>query len=135
MVDRENEIYTAIAVPLRAEFSGINVTGEYVPAPAKLPHVSIVEMDNYTPERLISSADTEKHAAVMYEINVYSNLASGKKNQAKKILNTIDDKVLSMGFKRASVTVVPNEQSASIYRIVARYTGIVTQSENTVYNK
>lgn len=135
MVDRENEVFTDVATALRREYSGIFVTGEYVPVPQKFPYVSIVEADNYTPERLISSADTEKHAAVMYEISVYSNLASGKKNQAKKILNTIDDKVLSMGFKRASVTVVPNEQSASIYRIVARYTGIVTQSENTVYNK
>lgn len=135
MVNRENEIYTAIAVPLRAEFSGINVTGEYVPAPAKLPHVSIVEMDNYTPERLISSAATEKYAAVAYEVNVYSNLATGKKTQARSIMNLVDEKLISMGFRRASVTVVPNEQSASIYRIVARYTGIVTQSENTVYNK
>ena len=135
MVNRENEIYTAIAAPLRAAFNGINVTGEYVPAPAKLPHVSIVEMDNYTPERLISSAATEKYAAVTYEVNVYSNLASGKKTQTKQILNSIDEGFISMGFRRASVAVVPNEQNASIYRMVARYTGIVTKNENTVYNK
>lgn len=134
MVDRENEIYAAVAVPLRAQFSGIDVASEYVASPATLPHVSIVEMDNYQPEQLMSTAAEEAYSAVTYEVNAYSNLVSGKKAQVRSIIGFIDGLLTGMGFRRASVVVVPNEANASIYRMTARYTGIAHKTQNTIYN-
>lgn len=133
MIDRENEIFSGIASTLRDNYSGITVVGEYIAEPAKFPHASIVEMDNYTPMQYVSTAEDETHAVVTYEINVYSNKANGKKAQAKAITKDIDDYFVGMGFRRISLTPVPNLQNASIYRLVARYTGVVTVSENTIY--
>lgn len=83
MIDLESPLFTEIAGVLRSTYKGITVYGEYVPAPAGFPSVSFVEMDNgtYLPAR--TNRITEQYAEVMYEVNVYSNLSRGKKNQAR----------------------------------------------------
>jgi len=37
MIDIENEVFTAIATTLRAEYSPIGVYGEWVPIPCYIP--------------------------------------------------------------------------------------------------
>lgn len=121
MIDVENEIYTPLARALRAEFPGINVSGEYVRAPSKFPHVSIVESDNYMTIRHLDNADDEKYATLMYEINVYSNKSGGKKSEAKAIMGLIDGMMYDLNFTRLAMTPVPNLEDSTIYRITARY--------------
>lgn len=121
MIDVENEIYTPLARALRAEFPGINVSGEYVRAPSKFPHVSIVESDNYMTIRHLDNSDDEKYATIMYEINVYSNKSGGKKSEAKAIMGLIDGLMYDLNFTRLAMTPVPNLEDSTIYRITARY--------------
>ena len=125
MIDLESPLFTEIAVALRAEYSGITVYGEYVPAPAGFPSVSIVEMDNATFLPGWSNRPVEQYAEVMYEVNVYSNLAKGKKAQAKAIMGTIDTMLQEYGFERISVQPIPNMNDATIYRMVGRYRAVV----------
>lgn len=121
MIDIENRVFTPIAQAVRAEFSGASVTGEYVRAPSRFPHVSITESDNYMTLQHLDSADAEKYATIMYEINVYSNKASGKKSEAKAIMALIDQMMYSLNFVRIAMTPVPNLEDSTIYRITARY--------------
>ena len=121
MIDVENKIYTPLARSLRAEFPGINVSGEYVRAPSKFPHVSIVESDNYMTIRHLDNSDDEKFATLMYEINVYSNKSGGKKSEAKAIMGLIDGLMYDLNFTRLAMTPVPNLEDSTIYRITARY--------------
>ena len=119
MIDCENEVYTRIARVLREKFPGINIAGEYVQAPSEFPHESITQSDNsVVSERMTGSAEM---AQVMFEINVYSNKAEGKKTECKAIMKIIDDVLFSMNFKRQALTPVPNLEDATIYRLVARY--------------
>ena len=119
MIDCENEVYTRIARVLREKFPSINIAGEYVQAPSEFPHVSITQSDNsVVSERMTGSAEM---AQVMFEINVYSNKAEGKKTECKVIIKIIDDVLFSMNFKRQALTPVPNLEDATIYRLVARY--------------
>ena len=76
MKDIENQVFTPIAQAIRAAYSGAFVTGEYVRAPSRFPHVSIVESDNYTSAQRLDTAGEEKYSTVMYEVNVYSNKTS-----------------------------------------------------------
>lgn len=122
MIDIENAIYTSVATALRNEFSGISVSGEYVPAPSKFPYVSIIEQDNYSVQSHIDSSDAERFASIMYEVNVYSNKNPGKKAICRKIMKFIDNKMYQMNFRRISLSPVPNMENATIYRLVARYT-------------
>lgn len=133
MIDIEATLSTKIATALRKEFTGIFVTGEYVNAPAKFPFVSIVEADNYTDSRFLDTADQERYARLMYEVNVYSNKEGTKKSECRKILNFIDRMMYSWNFTRISMTPVPNLEDAKIYRLNARYEG-VTDGE-TMYRK
>lgn len=121
MIDIENQIYTPIAQELRRRFPGIAVSGEYTRTPTQMPFVSIVESDNYpTPEHL-STSDSEKYASLMFEVSVYSNKTGGKKSEAKKIIQVVDDMLYSLNFVRISLSPVPNLENATIYRLVARY--------------
>lgn len=121
MIDVESKVYTPIAVGLRNAFSGIFVSGEYVKAPSSFPHASIVEMDNHTSTDRMDTSDTERFATIMYEVNVYSNKAVGKKTECKEIMAFIDDLMYKMNFKRLSLAPVPNMDDATIYRMTARY--------------
>lgn len=121
MIDIESQIFTPLAEGLRENFSGIQVSGEYVNAPSRFPYVSIIEQDNYPTERHLDSSDTEKFATLMYEVNVYSNKTTGKKTQCRSILKYIDDCLYRLNFKRISLSPVPNLENATIYRLVARY--------------
>ena len=119
MIDCENEVYTRIARVLRDKFPGINIAGEYVNAPSSFPHVSITQSDNsVVSEQMTGSAEM---AQVMFEINIYSNKADGRKTECKSIAKVIDDVMFRMNFKRIALTPIPNMEDATIYRIVARY--------------
>lgn len=119
MIDCENEVYTRIARVLRDKFPGINIAGEYVNAPSSFPHVSITQSDNsVVSEQMTGSAEM---AQVMFEINIYSNKADGRKTECKSIAKVIDDVMFKMNFKRIVLTPIPNMEDATIYRIVARY--------------
>ena len=127
MIDLENDIYDYAAKALRAAHTGIDVAAEYVEMPAKFPHVSIVEADNRILERMRTN-NIENAVAVMYEVNVYSNKASGKKSEAKAIANTLDDVLSGIGFTRTFREQVPNLMDATIYRIVCRYEAVIDKN-------
>lgn len=120
MIDIENDIFNDAAQILRTAHSGIYVIGEYTETPARFPCVTIVEADN----RVIPSMRTlniENAILSMFEINIYSNKASGKKTEAKAIANTVDEFFSSIGYTRTFREQVPNLKDATIYRIVCRY--------------
>lgn len=127
MIDLENDIYDYVAKALRAAHTGIDVAAEYVEMPAKFPHVSIVEADNRILERMRTN-NIENAASVMYECNIYSNKASGKKSEAKAIANTLDDAMSGIGFTRTFREQIPNLRDATIYRIVCRYEAVIDKN-------
>lgn len=132
MIDLETEVFGTVATALRAEFTGIFVSGEAVAAPSSFPAVTLVEQDNSTYQRSLDSSGSEKHAVVMYEANAYSNLGSGKKKQTRAIMAIIDDEMQDMGFVRigSSPAEVPNADK-TIYRMVARYRATVSKDKTT----
>lgn len=130
MIDAENEIYSIIASCLRDAFPGINVTGEYVREPEKFPCVSIEEKNNAIWRNTRTQDNYEHHAAVMYEINVYSNRQNGRKMECRNILNVADDAIVGLGFTRTMLSPVPNLADATIYRLTARYQAVIGTDVN-----
>lgn len=127
MIDLESDIFDYVAKALRAAHTGIDVKAEYVEMPAKFPHVSIVESDNRVLTRMRTN-NIENAASVMYEVNIYSNKASGKKSEAKAIANTLDDVLSGIGFTRTFREQIPNLRDATIYRIVCRYEAVIDKN-------
>lgn len=120
MIDIESLVFTPIAQAVRSQY-GAYVTDEYVKAPSKFPHVSIVESDNYATIRHKDNASAEKYSTIMYEVNVYSNKTSTKKSECRAILSLIDTMMYNLNFTRIAMTPAPNLEDSTIYRLTARY--------------
>lgn len=134
MIDIESEVFTDIATVVRAEYPKIYMTGEYVSTPSSFPCVSLLETDNAVYRNGRDSSNIENFVQVMYEVNVYSNKTSGKKSECKAILALIDEEMETLGFTRTLINHIPNEDDATIYRMVARYRAIVSK-DNVIYRR
>ena len=134
MIDIENEVFNAVATAIRAKYSKAFVTGEFVKSPSQFPCVSVMEVDNQVYRNTRSSSETENHAQLRYEINVYTNDTKGKKTKGRDILNCADEVMKSLGFTRIMARPVPNEQDATIFRMVGRYRALV-DNNHTIYRR
>lgn len=134
MIDIENEIFYIISTKLRERFGTIYVTGEYVKTPSVFPCVTLLEADNSSFLKTRTTTSNENHAELLYEINVYSNKTKGKKAECKRIISFVDNELLKLGFTRIMLNPIPNEEDATIYRIIGRYRAIVSNN-NTIYRR
>lgn len=94
------------------------------------PLVTVEEHDNSMYEKTQDSGNIENHARVLYEVNVYSNLANGKKSQAKQLIHQVDEVMANMGFVRSYCSPTPNLADSTVYRITARYRAVVDKNKN-----
>ena len=134
MIDIENEVFNTVASVVRAAYPGIYMVGEYVKTPPKFPCVSLVEMDNQSYHATEDSGSSENHASVMYEVNIYSNKSVGKKSECKAIAALIDERMLALGFARTMLQPIPNLDDATIYRMVGRYSAVISKNKS-VYRR
>lgn len=134
IIDLEAEIFSEVAKKVRTKFPNIYVTGEYVKSPSSFPCVSLVEVDNATFRNSQTTEGQENHAAVMYELNVYSNKTKGKKAECKEIAAFIDDLMMGLNFTRTMLEPVPNQDGATIYRMLGRYRAVVSR-DKVVYRR
>ena len=132
MIDLENDIFSYVAERLRASFSNISIYGEYVDKLRSLPAVTIVEADNTVLERM-RTLNIENAVQVMYEANVYSNKANGRKTEAKAITNVMDKAFEEAGFTRTFRSQTPNLNDATIYRITCRYEAVIGPKDDETY--
>lgn len=134
MIDIESEVFNIVSKATRAKYPKIYMTGEYVKSPPSFPCVSLIETDNQIYRNTRDSGNIENHAQVLYEVNVYSNKTSGKKAECKAIIAFIDTQMEALGFTRTLMNPVPNEEDATVYRMVARYRAIVSK-EKIIYRR
>lgn len=123
MIDIENDIFSAVAVPIREQFKAY-VTGEYVDAPTDFPAVTVFQIDN----RVIQNRRTlnmENAADMTFEVNVYDNTSGYKKQKVKEIMAAVDTIMARLGFARTMCAPTSNLADATIYRMTARYEGAV----------
>lgn len=124
MIDIENKVLSNVFNAVQAEFSGSSCYGEYVSEPASFPCVTLYESDSQTYTQSLDENLHEHQAIVTYECNVYSDLAFGKKEQAKQIADIVDRTMQSMKFVRVMRSQIPN-MDRTIYRVTMRYEAIV----------
>lgn len=134
MIDIENEVLNEVFERLSVKFPKLDVASEYVRSPASFPHLSLFETDNSVVIRTQTGTQTENHASLLYEANIYSNKTVGKKAECREIASALDDVMGHMGFTRTMLNSIPNLNDASIYRIVARYTAVVSNGK-TIYRR
>ena len=121
MIDKENEIFKAVATALRNKIKSIYVIGaEMSPTPPKFPAVSFVQTNNAVKTEHSTFNSLENVVTEDYKAEVYSNLEKGKETQTKEITNIISDVMSELGYVRTFCEVVPNTDS-TINRRMSRY--------------
>ncbi len=121
MIDKENEIFKAVATALRKKFKSIYVIGaEMSPTPPKFPAVSFVQTNNVVKTEHSTFDSLENVVSEDYKAEVYSNLEKGKEAQTKEITNIISDVMSGFDYVRTFCEVVPNTDS-TINRRMSRY--------------
>lgn len=121
MIDKENEIFEAVATALRKNFKSIYVIGaEMSPTPPKFPAVSFVQTNNAIKTEHSTFNSLENVVTEDYKAEVYSNLEKGKEAETKEITSMISDVLSELGYIRTFCEIVPNNDS-TINRRMSRY--------------
>lgn len=136
MIDIEPFVYNTIHDAITASFQNVTISDIPPEADAKFPFVSIREESNRTYTKTQDNDAEEHHAVVVYEINVYSNRQTGRKQECKRILDLIDREMQRMLFTRIQKHELPTVDR-TIMRMYARYEAVVEEPEDvdgtTVY--
>lgn len=129
MIDIENRVFSYVAETLREAYGKNNIflASEETAAPARFPAAIILEADNSVYKK---ARDTkiENAAKLLYDVDVYSNKEGYKKAEAQDIMNLIDSCMERLGFTRTMCTPASNLMDAKVYRMKARYEGVVDTS-------
>lgn len=129
MIDFSNEVFNTAAKDLRSLYSGIQVIGEYVEAPAKFPTVTLDEIQN-VPVHLDSGA-TNKYARVVYRSQIFCN-GEGKRQKARAIYDSLDRILMGLGLFAKSYSTTPAIYNSEIYCITATHEGVIGE-DGTIY--
>lgn len=134
MIDVLNEVFTAVAVPVREAHPSVMVTGEYTRHPSQFPALTLDETRNVSVESLEDSSKEERFSGLTYRLQAFSNKASGKKAEARAIFATADQLMRGMGFRRITYTTTPEIYNSTIYSITATYEAVV-DTDGTTYTR
>lgn len=128
MIDIERDIFDDVAHAIYAEFPSAYVSAEYVLTPPKFPAISIEQTNSVEDRTRIDSSGEENANALTYDVNIYSNSESIAKNECKDLLQIIDTAMRANNFTRTMSMFLDNAADPSIYRMTARFTGLVDKN-------
>lgn len=132
MKDIENELYALVKARLAEEMPEVFTTQERPNGlPKQLPCVAFLEADNFTAAATIDSSGRQKYADLTYTATAYSNKVAGRKSEAKKIINIVDEIMFGMNFRRESSMPETPINDGKIYVQASRYVAR-TDGENII---
>ena len=136
MIDFENKIFTDIYNAVIAEYPHAFISSVEVLTEPTFPAVFVNFQDSSPTPRYVNTSRTEPFRDLVVDINVYSNLQTGRKAQAKAIMAIIDTEMVSMGFVQSAMNPLDltNSQNKLITRLFARYSGSV-DTNGIVYSR
>lgn len=127
MIDIEPYLFTKVknAVPKK-----VDCDTSYERTPSSFPRLTLSVEDNSVYEKTTDSGNIENHATIMVEVNVWSNKATGKKKECKEIMAVSDETLLALGLTRTYLKPTPNFEDPTVFRLTARYVGVVDKDKN-----
>jgi hypothetical protein len=123
-----NAIFTAIRNAVKAEYADANCVQMYTPTPAKFPTVFAREIGHFTPQQAWTLTNAQDISERTWEVQVFSNLSAGSKEQAYDILDICKDVMRSLYFLETFEQPI-DQQDKSIYCLVARFRRVIGGGE------
>lgn len=121
MNDCEDFIYNRVRKAVLEKYPNAHMSSEYVSSPAGFPFVTLWAHDSTPKQGSQTNGAQEAVTTQHFTVNVYSNLRTGKKSQAKTIMQLIDTELYKLNCLRTSYLPVPNMLDTTLYRLVATY--------------
>lgn len=128
-----NAIYTVIRSAVLAEVSDAKVTQTYVPAPAKFPTVFVREIGRFTPQNAQTVTNAQDVYETTWEVQIFSNLTSGAKEQAYKLMDAVKNAMRGLYFIETMENPVDNANN-KYYTLIARFRRIIGSGEDMPTN-
>ena len=125
MIDHEAETFDELARLILAEWPDAYVSSEYAPVPGSFPAVSIVASSNTENPATVSSADEEEYAAITWTVQAAHPSKKGGRRTVKAVMSLVSDRMRLRNMARVMCMPVDNAEDPSIYRMVARFTGVI----------
>lgn len=126
MIDVESAIFSQVASAFDAAYPNGSRYGEQTTSPPRFPCLTLEQVDSYTYERSLDASPVEHNAWLVFEVNVYSNLMSGAKQQCKAIMQLVDTELQKLNFVRMFCTPGKNADK-KYFRMTARYRAVVSE--------
>lgn len=127
MIDIESTVFNLVADAYDAAYPNGSRYGEQTTSPPKFPCLTLEQVDNYTYQGSLDDSQQEHDAWVVFEVNVYSNLTSGAKQQCKAIMELVDQQLQGLNFVRLFCTPGKNADK-KYFRMTARYRAVVSEN-------
>ncbi|MBP3884068.1 MAG: hypothetical protein J6D54_03905 [Olsenella sp.] len=125
MIDIEIDFFDELARLVLAEYPEAYVSNEYERVPSQFPAVFILESNNTEERSTVSTFEGEEAVALTYEVQVAHPSAKRGKAVCKEIVRIVSDRMRERNMSRTMCMPVDNAEDPSVFRMIARYTGIV----------
>lgn len=123
-----NAIYSRMRAYVKAVDENANCTQTYNPTPTKWPTVFAREIGRFTPTTTATLSNKQDISERTWEVQVFSNLQSGAKEEAYKLMDSVKDAFRSMYFVETFEAPVDNTNN-KYYTLVARFRRIIGSGE------
>ena len=123
-----NAIYTRMRAAVIAAESTASCTQTYAPTPSKFPTVFAREIGHFTPNGTATLSNAQDISERTWEVQIFSNLKSGAKEQAYMLLDAATSAFRSMYFVETFESPL-DSTSQSYYTLIARFRRIIGSGE------
>lgn len=123
-----NAIFTAVRAAVLAEVGTSKCTQTYSPTPTQFPTVFVREIGRFTPTQTATMSNAQEIYETTWEVQVFSNLQSGAKEQAYRLMDAVKNALRSLYFVETMENPIDNAD-AKYYTLVARFRRIIGSGE------
>lgn len=124
-----NAIFTRMREAVLAVVSKANCTQTYAPKPSKFPTVFAREIGHFTPDETATLTNAQEIFETTWEVQVFSNLKPGAKEQAYELMDAVKSAFRAMYFVETFESPV-DTTGTSYYTLIARFRRIIGSGED-----
>lgn len=128
MIYTQNAIFTVIHTAVLNTISTANVTQTYSATPSKFPTVFAREIGHFTPAQTQTLTNQQDVYETTWEVQIFSNLTSGAKEQAYKLMGIVKNALRGLYFIEVSENPI-DTANAKYYTLIARFRRIIGSGE------
>jgi len=125
-----NAIYTRVRSAVLAELATANCTQTYSPTPTKWPTVFAREIGHFTPNGTATMSNAQDISERTWEVQIFSNLQTGAKEQAYQLLDAVKTAFRQMYFVETFESPLDSTGNNNYYTLVARFRRIIGSGES-----